>query len=252
MALHVEGLAVSYGRRRVLAGASPAPFRPGSMTALIGPNAAGKSSFLRALAGLLPARGAIRLGEVDIVGLRPADRIRRVRYVPQSFATTASLTVFDSVLVALKQRGLGGADDAGEVAAMLARLGIPDLAERGIGTLSGGQQQMVALAQGLVVPAPVLLLDEPTSALDLHRQLTTLALLRQVARERGAIVILALHDLALAARHMDRVLLLADGGIAADGAPEAVLASAACARAYGVSLAVERNSRGVLTVEAHL
>jgi ABC-type cobalamin/Fe3+-siderophores transport system ATPase subunit len=180
MALHVEALSVTLGRRRVVADASPAPFQPGTLTALIGPNAAGKSSLLRALAGLLPARGAVRLHEGDLTRLRPAERVRRVRYVPQAY------------------------------------------------------------------------LDEPTSALDLHRQLQVLALLRRIAAERGAIVIVALHDLALAARHADRVILLREGRIAADGEPEAVLGSAGCAAAYGVSLAVERNSRGTLTVEAHL
>jgi iron complex transport system ATP-binding protein len=250
--LRVADLHVAYGRHRAVVGVSPAAFLPGTMTALIGPNAAGKSSLLRAIAGLTKGRGAIRLGDVELARLRPADRVRRVRYVPQAYATTASITAFDAVLVALKQRGAGGADDTGAVATMLARLGIAELAERQVGTLSGGQQQMVALAQGLVASAPVLLLDEPTSALNLHRQLTVLELLRRIAREREAIVILAMHDLALAGRHTDRVLLLARGAVAADGAPEEVLSSPACAAAYGVCLAVERNSRGALTVEAHL
>jgi len=252
MALHVAGLSVAHGRRRVIQAATPAPFRPGTMTALIGPNAAGKSSFLRGLAGLLPARGDIRLHDADLTRLRPAERVRRVRYVPQAYATTAALTVFDTVLLALKQRGFGGHDDEAAAAATLARLGIADLSTRPVGALSGGQQQMVAIAQGLVVTAPVLLLDEPTSALDLNRQLQVLALLQRIATEREAIIIVALHDLALAGRHADRILLLREGEIAADGEPEAVLASACCAAAYGVSLAVERNSRGSITVEAHL
>ncbi|MGG5820356.1 ABC transporter ATP-binding protein [Falsiroseomonas sp. HW251] len=252
MALHVADLHVAHGRQRVIAGATPDPFRPGTLTALIGPNAAGKSTFLRAVAGLMPSRGAIRLHDADIARLRPAERVRRVRYVPQAYATTAALTVFDTVLLALKQRGMGGADDEAAAAAMLSRLGIADLASRPVGALSGGQQQMVAVAQGLVVPAPVLLLDEPTSALDLHRQLQVLALLRRIAEERQAIVIVALHDLALAGRHADRVLLLREGAIAGDGEPEAVLSSSCCAAAYRVSLRVERNSRGSITVEAHL
>ncbi|WP_376087362.1 ABC transporter ATP-binding protein [Roseomonas sp. CCTCC AB2023176] len=256
MSLLIQDLTAGYARRRVIEGFSPAPFHPGTVTALIGPNAAGKSTFLRAIAGLMPAKGTVRLDDTDLTRLRHADRVRRIRYVPQAYATTASLSVFDAVLVALKQapgidiRGTG--DDTRTVAAILHRLGIADLAERGVAALSGGQQQMVALAQGLVTPAPVLLLDEPTSALDLQRQLQVLALLNQVAAERDAIVILALHDLALAGRHTDRVLLLEPGRIAADGTPEDVLSSPACERAYGVHLAVERNSRGSITVEAHL
>jgi iron complex transport system ATP-binding protein len=250
--LAAEDVSIAYRGRTVVSGFSPAPFRPGSVTALIGPNAAGKSSVLRAMAGIVPAQGKLRLGDVALNRLRLAERAVRVRYVPQAFHTTAMLGVFEAVLVALRQGRSADPDAPGRVARILALVGITDLADRPVASLSGGQQQLVALAQGLAVDAPVLLLDEPTSALDLNRQLRLMQLLREIAMQRGMIVVAAMHDLALAARHATRVLLLDQGRIAADGAPHEVLGSPACAAAYGVNLAIERNSRGSLTIEAHL
>lgn len=250
--LSVSNLSVAYRGRTVVPDFSPPPLLPGSVAALIGPNAAGKSSVLRAIAGIVPARGAVRLGDVALDRMRLGQRALRVRYVPQAFHSNAMLGVFEAVLVALRQAQGGGGGTPARVAHILALLDISHLADRPVASLSGGQQQLVGLAQGLAVQAPVLLLDEPTSALDLNRQLRVMHLLTALAAERRMVVVAAMHDLALAARHADRILLLDQGRITADGTADEVLASPACAAAYDVSLAVERNSRGSLTVEAHL
>jgi iron complex transport system ATP-binding protein len=250
--LAVADMHVAYRGRTAVSGFGPPPFQPGSFTALIGPNAAGKSSALRAIAGIVAARGSVRLSDVALHRLGIAQRAQRVRYVPQAFHTSALLNVFEAVLVALRQGHGAGAGAPARVSRVLGQLDIADLADRPVASLSGGQQQLVALAQGLVVDAPVLLLDEPTSALDLNRQLRVMRLLCEVASERRMIILAAMHDLALAARHAARIVLLDRGRVTADGTADEVLGSAACATAYGVRLAVERNSRGSLTVEAHL
>lgn len=253
--LAIEDLSVSYGRRRVLRDVTVPPLLPGTVTALLGPNASGKSTLLRSIAGLKkPIAGRILLHGQPIEAMRLAERTRFVRYVPQVFAAGARLTVFDAVLVAARTAGATGhgAAVAGRVEAILARIRIGHLAHRLICDLSGGQQQLVALAQGLVQPAPVLLLDEPTSALDLRHQLEALALLRTIALADGHVAVVALHDLSLAARHADRVLLMDQGEVVADGTPGVVFASPVCGRTYGVDLVAETSQRGTLMIDAAL
>lgn len=253
--LAIEGLHVAYGRRPVLRDVSVPRLRPGTVTALLGPNASGKSTLLRSIAGLKrPTAGRILLDGRAIEGMRLVERTRFVRYVPQVYAAAARLTVFDAVLVAARTAGASGgsAAVAARVEHILARTRISHLAHRMICDLSGGQQQMVALAQGLVQPAPVLLLDEPTSALDLRHQLEALALLRTIAAADGHIAVVALHDLSLAARHADRVVLMDQGAIVADGTAAEVFADPVCGRTYGVELIAETSRRGSLMIDAAL
>jgi len=253
--LHFEDIEVGYGTRTVLRGIGAAALLPGTITALIGPNAAGKSTLMRAIAGLLPIkRGAIAVDGTRIEKLRLRPRAKYVRYVPQTYATSARLSVYDAVHVAARAAAPDEAprDIRLAVAATLERTGTAPLADRMVCDLSGGQQQLVALAQGLVRPAPVLLLDEPTSALDLRNQLEALRLLRDAAKRDKIAVAVAMHDLALAARHADRVILLSQGAIVADGAPDEVFAAPECGAAYGVELAATRSGSGALLIEASL
>ncbi|MBR0652777.1 ABC transporter ATP-binding protein [Roseomonas terrae] len=253
--LAIEGLSVAYGRRPVLRDVTVPALLPGTVTALLGPNASGKSTLLRSIAGLKrPNAGRILLDGKPIEGTTLAERTRLVRYVPQVYASAARLTVFDAVLVAARAAGAsGGAGTvAARVEAILARTRIAHLAQRMISDLSGGQQQLVALAQGLVQPAPVLLFDEPTSALDLRHQLEALALLRGVALTDGRVAVVALHDLSLAARHADRVLLMSQGQVVADGTPGEVFSDPVCGRTYGVDLVAETSRRGTLMIDAAL
>ncbi|MCA3261835.1 MAG: ABC transporter ATP-binding protein [Telmatospirillum sp.] len=253
--LHFQDLVVAYGTRSVLRGVGAAPLLPGTVTALVGPNAAGKSTLMRAIAGILPiARGTIAVDCTRIEALRLRERARWVRYVPQTYATNARLSVYDAVHVAAHA---AAPDEAPHrirhaVAQTLARAGLADLSERLVCDLSGGQQQLVALAQGLVRAAPVLLLDEPTSALDLRNQLEALRLLREAATRDGITVAVAMHDLALAARHADRVILLSQGAIVADGSPGDVFSDPECGAAYGVDLVATRSASGALHIEASL
>lgn len=250
MTLEVAGLTVARGARRVIDGLTLPPFAVGEFAVIAGPNAAGKSTLLRAIARLLPAQGRVRLDGDDLAALPRSDLARRIGFMPQQIELRSALTVLDSLLVAMNAAGgltgatVGGAPRALEV---LARFGLDDLALRPLNALSGGQRQAVALAQAMIRDPRLLLLDEPTSALDLARQFSMLREARALARE-GRIVIAVLHDLAQAAQWADRIVLLAKGGLAAAGPPDEVLTPNLLREVYGIEARVERCARGRLMV----
>lgn len=252
MSLDVADLAVDLGGRRIVAGVGLAGVARGGMTALIGPNGAGKSTLLRAIAGLAPrAQGTVAL---DGRPLGSREARAAVALMPQAFTATARLTVFEALLVAVKQGRPWRVDEADErrVAGVLDELGIAALADRELGRLSGGQQQLAAVAQALVRDPAVLLLDEPTSALDLHHQLVVLEAVRAATRQRRLATLFAVHDLSLAARFADRMVLIDEGRIVGDAAPETVLADRRTAAAYRVAIAVVRGGTGRPLVDADL
>ncbi|WP_244616789.1 ABC transporter ATP-binding protein [Starkeya nomas] len=249
--LHIGRLSVGYGRRRIIEALDLPALEGGTVTALIGPNAAGKTTLLRALAGLVPAKGSIRLDDVELTGLSVAGHARHVTYMPQALPQRVALTVFEATLSALmSSRGdaLSAAGAHARALDALARLGISDLAMRGLDELSGGQRQLASLAQSIVREPAVLLLDEPTSALDIHHQLRVMQLVAELVRERSIIVVIVLHDIAQAARYAQRVVVLQNGAVAADGTPEAAITPETLARVYRVEARVERCSHGFLQV----
>ncbi|NGM45905.1 ABC transporter ATP-binding protein [Rhodobacter sp. SGA-6-6] len=247
--LSVASVTVAYGARQVLSGLSLPDLSPGEVTVIAGPNAAGKSTLLRAIAQLAPYCGLIRLGGTDLAAIGAAQRSRLVGFMPQSLPGGAGLIVLETVIAAL--RAGGGASPSGvETTAMavLERLGIGALALEPLDQLSGGQRQMVGLAQAIVRDPRLLLLDEPTSALDLARQVRLLAELRRIAAE-GRVVLAVLHDLTLAARWADRIAVLHGRRLHSFGAPSEVLTPAMLAEVYGVDARVERGSRGDLMIQ---
>lgn len=250
-ALVVSALAAGYRGRPVFADLTLAPIDPGGLTALVGPNAAGKTTLLRALAGLMKARGSVKLGETELIGLPPARHASLVTYMPQSLPQRVALNVLEATLAALLASPLGGQapnDLRAHALATLRRLDIADLALRPLDELSGGQRQLASLAQAVARAPKLLLLDEPTSALDLGHTHGVMEVVRDLARERGIVAVAVLHDVGLAARFADRVVVLGGGAVLADGPPEAAVSPATLARAYGVEARVERCSRGTLTV----
>ena len=248
MRISAEDLRFAYGAHHVLDGVQVEENSPGLLTALIGPNAAGKSTFLRCLAGLLRGRGAVHVGDHAVASLRAAERTKLIGYLPQDAPNTAALTVFEAVLVARRLARPGWRVDDTDVTAvstMLTRLGLGDLAVRHLGELSGGQRQLVAVGQALAAEPRVLLLDEPTSSLDLHHQLGLLTLVTDLAIERQMTVIVALHDLNLAARFAHRIMVLHGGRIAARGTPAEVLTPGLLREVYRVEARVQHDEDGV-------
>lgn len=254
MTLSAQNLSVTFGSSIVLRDTGFDALQPGQLTALIGPNAAGKSTLFRAIAGLVSAQhGTVKLSGQDLGQINLKARLQRVCFMPQFFTASAALTVFDVVLMAQKQ--LAGwrvnEDDMIAVAQSLEDAGIGHLAEANIGELSGGQAQMVSVCQALIRQADVYLFDEPTSALDLHHQLNVLTRIKTAMQQRGAIGLVALHDLNLAARYADHLLLIGQGEIIAQGPPVQVLSDPLIAKTYGVTIEVAKGPRKELNVHAY-
>lgn len=252
-ALRISQLSAGYPGRPVIAALSLPEIAPGEVVALVGPNAAGKSTLLRALAGLTPAQGAVMLGARDLLTMSLAQRAAYVTYMPQALPQGVALSVLETVISALRATPVDGAFLSDEEAArraldVLSRIGIAHLAMERLDRLSGGQRQLASLAQALSRGPRILLLDEPTSALDLHYQLRVLRLTRQLARERGMIVVIVLHDLHAAAQTADRVVVLSHGAVAAEGAPEAAITPDVLAAVYQVRARVEQAGPGDLRV----
>lgn len=250
--LVLKDVAAGYRRRQVLRGLSCGPIPRGAVTALVGPNAAGKSTLLRVIAGLVPAQGSIRLGGQELLGMRAAERSRHLAFMPQALPQDTGLSVIEALLSAWRampsgQIALSEADMLSRVGEVLDRLGLGDLGMAPLMSLSGGQRQMVALAQAIIRDPPLLLLDEPTSALDLRRQVEVMRLVHTLARQ-GRTVLAVLHDLTLAARWADNLLVMHRGTIHGYGPAEEMLTSDMLAQVYGVEARVEHCSRGSQTL----
>ena len=236
--LQLKNVCARYGRKTIVHDITTPCFQGGQVVALLGPNAAGKSTLFRRILGLLKGGGDVLISNTTAE--------RPVAYMPQETGVNAVLTVYESVLLARMQgRRLNvKPEDLAEVDRALDELGIVALGERDIGDLSGGQRQMVGAAQALVQNPEVLLLDEPTSALDLHRQIQLLSILRRLAKERGMLVIAALHDLGHALRFTDQALVLQNGTLVNCGPTEEVVTPELLYRVYHVTARIERCSKG--------
>ncbi|NOY99072.1 MAG: heme ABC transporter ATP-binding protein [Chloroflexi bacterium] len=243
--LKLHNLSVSYGARRVLHEVS-LDVQAGEVVALIGPNGAGKSTLMRAVSGVIPAEGGrIRTNGDDLPALSPMQRARYLAVVPQSAALPPAFTVWETVLLGrtpyLNFLGQVSPADRETVRRALERVDALELAERRVGELSGGEQQRVLLARALAQSTPILLLDEPTAHLDLQYQASLLSLVRELAHTDNLAVLAALHDLNLAARYADRVVLLVEGRVIASGSPQQVLRPDLISQAYDWPVQVVRH-----------
>ncbi len=250
--LCIARLSAGYPRRRVIEDLTLDPFPAGDVTALVGPNAAGKSTLLLALAGLVRTTGSVRLDELELLDMAVAERADLITFVPQALPQGVALSALESVMASLKAAAGSGRSVQGRslrerAYAALERLSIGGIAMEQLNRLSGGQRQLVSLAQAVVRDPRVLLLDEPTSALDLRHQTHVMGLVRELASE-GRVIVVVLHDLNLAARWADRIVVLSNGTAAAQGDPEAAITADMLNRVYGVEASVERSSRGHLQV----
>ena len=230
MSLRAHGVTVRYGTRLAV-DAADLHADAGQVLAILGANGSGKSSLLRALAGVQPHGGSVVWEAAGEGG---------IGYMPQDNGARTGLTAFEVVLLGrlpslafrVGEPDLLAARDA------LGEMGIAELAARAINELSGGQRQLVFLAQVLAAAPRALLLDEPTSALDVAHQLHVLGLLREATRRRGLTTIAVLHDLNAAARFADRIALMQGGRLIGSGAPAEVLTVATLRASHGVDVAV--------------
>ena len=243
--LVIQHASVRIGTATLLDGVSfAAP--AGSLSGLIGPNGAGKSTLMRAALGLVPlTSGSITFDGADLPAMPRRDRAQMTALVEQSGTTEARLSAREVVLLgripfqSVWQSAPSPADDAA-VDGALAAVGMASFAARAYHTLSGGEQQRLQIARALAQEPRLLILDEPTNHLDVHAQLAVLSLLRRRA-QAGATILLALHDLNLAAAFCDRLVMLDRGRLVADGTPEAVLTPALLRSVYQIDATLLRH-----------
>lgn len=251
--LYIEKISAGYPRHpEVIKEVSVGPFLPGTVTALVGPNAAGKSTLLRSIAGLLTAKGNVLYKQENILSLSLQKRSAIVSYMPQHVPQSIELTVIESLISALKASALDQLSSKTAIARkkafdVLEQMDIVDLALEPLNQLSGGQRQLVSLAQAIIRQPQILLLDEPTSALDLQHQVAVMQLVREYAA-KGSIVIMVLHDINLATRWADEIVVLHQGKIAAHGKPAAILTTELFKTVYKVNAIVSPIEHGLLQV----
>lgn len=249
--IEVSGLTVSYGTKKVVDGLD-LDVASGTWVALIGANGAGKTTVLRAVAGLAAFEGRVRVGDLDVASTPRRALARAISYVPQRPVLPEGATVTDYVLMGrnphIRYLATESRADLVAVAEALERLDLTPFARRDVAALSGGEAQRVVLARALAQQASVLLLDEPTSELDIGHQQQVLELVDRLRRDGGLTVLSTMHDLTLAGQYASRFVLLESGRGVAQGSAEEVLRADLIRRYYGASVEVLVNGRGVVVV----
>lgn len=245
MNLRIKDLEFGYNSKKVLSGVCLD--LQAEVSALIGPNGAGKSTLLKCLSGFLKSDGEIWVDDEALKNIPRKELIRKIGYLPQDFPGAVSITVFEAVLLG-RVHTLGWRiqnEDLTAALETLTALGIEHLAHRRLNELSGGQRQMVSIGQALVRQPEILVMDEPTNSLDIQHQLELFELIRCVTKSRRMTTILALHDLNLAARFSDNVVLLHQGKIRAAGKATEVITKEMLEEVYGIHARVMIDQDGV-------
>lgn len=242
--LKLENITIKFGGRKIIDNLS-AEFKGGEMTAIIGKNGVGKTTFIKSIAELTKHSGNVNL----YCDNKKTESKKNIAYVPQLGSLNTKLTVFEMVLLGLVNNLKWHItnEQLEMVSNIIEELNLTHLSKQPFNTLSGGQKQLVSMAQSMISKPKVLLLDEPTSALDLRHQLIVMNLAQKYTKETGAVTIFVVHDLMLASRYGANLLLLNDGKIKVFDTAEKVLKPEMLESVYGVKISVERTKNGFLS-----
>lgn len=250
--LAINDLQIGYGSKIILNQIDIAPIPFGQVVSLLGANGCGKSTLLKSIAGLIkPKKGEILLNNQDLSKQNFEQRAQHVVYLPQSLPASVHLRVFESILVAANatlRPTNPTRSEAERIMDLLEKLSIAHLAMRFLDELSGGQKQLVGLAQALIRQPSLLLLDEPLSALDLNYQYHVMRVLKEQTTLHNMISIIVLHDLNTAIQHSDQCVLLHQGHLLDQGPVDQVIHADNLATAYGVAARIEPCSQQQLHV----
>lgn len=240
ISLQLKDIKFSYRENNIL-NSITIDMNQGNLIGIIGPNGAGKTTLLKCILGLLsPSEGTISINGKNIKSISSEEKAHIIGYVPQKDNTAFSIPLYEAVLLgrrpyinySVSRNDLKIVDD------LLQKLDLIKLAQRPINQLSGGEKQKVFIARALAQETSILLLDEPTSALDLKHQVEVLSILKNQVKEHGKLVIVVMHDINLASRYADALIMLKKGQIYSFGKPEDVITS--------------KNLRDVYEVDAHI
>jgi iron complex transport system ATP-binding protein len=248
--LQAKGIEFGYSSSMILKDVS-FEIGPSRLVTIVGPNGSGKSTLIKCIDRILtPACGNILIDRKDVTKMDRMEIAKNLSYVPQSSARTFSSNVFDTVLMGRRPHigWLSSSDDEEKVWEVLRLLGIEELAMSGFGELSGGQQQKVLIARALVQETKVMLLDEPTSNLDIWHQLDVMNIVSDLVKKRRMTALIALHDLNLASRYSDGIIMMKKGRIMAVGDPTSVLTPENIEAIYNVEVAVRSQSEAPFIV----
>lgn len=243
--LTVNGLTAGYGSHTILDEIN-ATVKPGELVALLGPNGAGKSTLIKSICGILPIKaGTVFVDGMNLLKMEPTERARMVSVIPQARNLPPAFTVREVVLMGrtayVGWLGKVSLQDELIVNQAMQRTNLMGLADRRMDELSGGEQQRVLVARAIAQQPRVLLLDEPTTHLDIQYQMNLLELVATLAHQDRLAILMAIHDLNLAAYYADRVILLVKGKIVASGTPSEVLTPEVLSAAYQVPLRTHTN-----------
>jgi len=243
MKLKVKDVEFSYASVQVLKDVC-IELAESEMLGVVGPNGAGKSTLIRCIDRILrPRHGSILLDGQDIKEMSLMELAKKMGYIPQTTAQVFPATVFDTVLMGRRphQGWRSSEKDTEKVLEMLQMLNIEEFAMRDINELSGGQQQKVFIARALTQEPEILLLDEPTSNLDIRHQLEVMDIIKNIVSEKGISAIMAIHDLNLAIRYADRIVMMNSGKIFSAGDPALALTAENIEHVYGVEVKVSNH-----------
>ena len=243
MSLELNNIRIAYGKKEILSDISLEPIKPGNLVALLGQNGAGKSTFVKGLAGLKSYQGNATLNGIELAQMDQYQRLNNIGYVPQTLPQGSSLLAYEVVKSAAASQTDKHRQDA-MIEDVFQRLKISHLALLPMHKLSGGQRQMISLAQAIVRKPKLYLLDEPTSALDLNWQMQVLKAIREEVDSQGSTALLISHDINLALRYCDQVVLLNQGRVLANGTAVDCLTPENLALAYKVNARIEQCSKG--------
>lgn len=246
MKIEVQNICFSYNSHKILKDVT-LDVREGQVVSIVGPNGAGKSTLLKCIVRLLkPQKGIVYLNGMDITTKNSKDIARAMGYIPQNSKDIFSFTVLETVLMGRKPHLKWDVteEDLKVVAEVMKFMDIEGLAERPLNQLSGGQKQKVFVARALAQQPEIFLFDEPTSNLDIRHQLEVFTTIKRLAEKEGRIVIVVVHDLNLAARFSEKLVMLKNGSIYAMGKPNEVITEENIREVYNVSASIIKSEFG--------